>query len=178
MNPRLLVPLFALTLAACDIPGMGPDPRIAQREAEGKAIGGACRYALRGIEECYQRNPKAPKTAIFDGWKEMDVYMRENKLAGQAPGMAPAEALAGDKPAEGAENSESKAEGEGEKVADKGSDKADKPSARTGEKTGEKTGDKVAGKAGGGGTEKGADKPRASDKGKAGGEPKAAAGKG
>ena len=81
---RLLLALtFALLLTACDIPGLGPDLRIAQREADGKAVGGACRYALRGIEECYQLNPKAPKTAVFEGWKEMDQYMRENKLEGQ-----------------------------------------------------------------------------------------------
>lgn len=83
MKSRLLIAAAALLLAACDIPGLGPDPRIAAREAEGKAIGGACRYALRGIEECYQLNPKASKTAIFEGWKEMDIYMRENKIEGQ-----------------------------------------------------------------------------------------------
>lgn len=85
MNPRLLIVSAALLLAACDIPGLGPDPRIAQREAEGRAIGGGCRYALRGIEECYQLNPKALKTMVFEGWKEMDQYMRENKLEGQPP---------------------------------------------------------------------------------------------
>jgi len=86
MTPRLLlIPVLALLLTACDIPGMGPDPRIAMREAEGKAIGGACRYAVRGIEECYQLNPKALKTAIFDGWREMDQYMRDNKIEGQPP---------------------------------------------------------------------------------------------
>lgn len=84
MNPRLLIASAALLLAACDIPGLGPDPRIAMREAEGKAIGGACRYAIRGIEECYQLNPKALKTAVFEGWREMDQYMRENKIEGQA----------------------------------------------------------------------------------------------
>ena len=102
MNPRLLIAFAALLLAACDIPGLGPDPRIAAREAEGKAIGGACRYALRGIEECYQLNPKALKTAVFEGWREMDLYMRENKIEGQptpvaAPegGAAPADKTAG-----------------------------------------------------------------------------------
>lgn len=86
MTPRLLLlPTLALLLTACDIPGLGPDPRIAQREADGKAIGGACRHALRGIEECYQLNPKAPKTAIFEGWREMDQYMRDNKIEGQPP---------------------------------------------------------------------------------------------
>lgn len=85
MTSRLLTTFLALLLVGCDIPGMGPDPRIAQREAEGKAVGGACRQALRGIEDCYQLNAKASKTAIFAGWKEMDQYMRENKLEGQRP---------------------------------------------------------------------------------------------
>ena len=79
---------LALLLAGCDqlaaIPGMGPDPRIAQREEEAKAIGGACRHALRGPEDCYALNPKASKSAIFAGWKEMDQYMRENKIEGTA----------------------------------------------------------------------------------------------
>ena len=82
MTPRLLIPLIALLLAGCDIPGMGPDPRIAQREAEAKAIGSACRYGLRGIEDCYSLNEESSKAAIFTGWKEMDEYMRENKIEG------------------------------------------------------------------------------------------------
>ena len=73
----------ALLLSGCDkIPGLGPDPRIAQREAEAKAIGGACRHALRGLEDCYTLNPKAAKASVFAGWKEMDAYMRENKIEG------------------------------------------------------------------------------------------------
>ena len=91
MNARLLIATLALLLAACDIPGLGPDPRIAQREADGKAIGGACRHALRGIEDCYALNEKALKTAVFEGWKEMDVYMRENKIEGVPPKEAKAE---------------------------------------------------------------------------------------
>jgi hypothetical protein len=72
-----------LALAGCDkIPGLGPDPRIAQREAEANAIGGACRHALRGLEDCYTLNPKATKASVFAGWKEMDGYMRENKIEG------------------------------------------------------------------------------------------------
>ncbi len=85
MTPRLLIPALALLLAGCEIPGMGPDPRIAQREADARAIGAACRHALRGIEDCYRLNEKASKTAVFEGWKEMDQYMRVNKLEGQAP---------------------------------------------------------------------------------------------
>ena len=80
---RLLAVSGVLLLAACDkIPGMGPDPRVAQREEEAKAIGGACRHALRGLEDCYTLNPKAAKASVFAGWKDMDAYMRENKLEG------------------------------------------------------------------------------------------------
>jgi hypothetical protein len=80
---RILAVSGVLLLAACDkIPGMGPDPRVAQREEEAKAIGGACRYALRGLEDCYTLNPKAAKASVYAGWKDMDAYMRENKLEG------------------------------------------------------------------------------------------------
>lgn len=79
---RLLAVAAAMLLAGCDIPGLGPDPRIAQRDAEAKAIGGACRHALRGLEDCYTLNPKAAKASVFAGWKDMDAYMRENKIEG------------------------------------------------------------------------------------------------
>ncbi|GDY35523.1 MULTISPECIES: hypothetical protein [unclassified Acidovorax] len=80
---RLTVLAGLLLLAGCDkIPGLGPDPRVAQRDAEAKAIGGACRHALRGLEDCYTLNPKAAKASVFAGWKEMDAYMRENKIEG------------------------------------------------------------------------------------------------
>ena len=88
MHKPLLIAVSALLLAGCEIPGLGPDPRIAQREADGKAVGAACRHALRGIEDCYRQNEKAPKTAVFEGWKEMDLYMRENKIEGIAPQQA------------------------------------------------------------------------------------------
>lgn len=108
LMPRLVLAVaLPLLLGACDIPGMGPDPRVAQREEEAKAIGGACRFAVRGIEDCYANNPKASKAAIFTGWKDMDGYMRENKIEGipagataaasppeQAPTPAPAPAPA------------------------------------------------------------------------------------
>lgn len=80
---RLLAFSSIVLLTACDkIPGLGPDPRVAQREEEAKAIGGACRHALRGLEDCYTLNPKAPKAHVFAGWKDMDAYMRENNIQG------------------------------------------------------------------------------------------------
>jgi len=62
--------------------GLGPDPRIAQREAEAKAIGAACRHGLRSIEDCYALNKGINKAFIYSGWLEMDAYMRENKIEG------------------------------------------------------------------------------------------------
>ena len=82
MPLRFATTLVLLLLAGCDIPGISPDPRVVQRDAEAKAIGSACRHALRGLEDCYTLNTKAPKAAIFAGWKEMDSYMRENKIDG------------------------------------------------------------------------------------------------
>jgi hypothetical protein len=90
MSARLLLVLATtLLIAGCDQLGLGPDPRIAQREADARAIGAACRHAMRGIEDCYRLNERVSKTAIFEGWKEMDQYMRENKIEG-APSTLPA----------------------------------------------------------------------------------------
>ncbi len=80
--------LIALMLGGCSLEELLADPRVAQKEADGKAIGGACRHAVRSIEDCYRTNDKASKTAIFTGWREMDQYMRENKIEGQ-PFVAP-----------------------------------------------------------------------------------------
>ena len=85
MNLRLLfLTTTALLLAGCEIPGMGPDPKILQREANAKAIGGGCRHGLRSIEDCYILNESASKADIFTGWRAMDEYMRENKIEGVA----------------------------------------------------------------------------------------------
>jgi len=79
---HLLASCVVLLLAGCEIPGVYPDPKVVQREADAKATGGACRHALRGIEDCYTLNPKAQRSLVFAGWKEMDAYMRENKIEG------------------------------------------------------------------------------------------------
>jgi hypothetical protein len=78
--PALAIALPAL-LVGCDLLGIeGAAAVAARREAEGKAIGGACRHAARSIEACYTSNKKADKAAIFAGWREMNDYMRENKI--------------------------------------------------------------------------------------------------
>ena len=82
MSRHLLIIFTALLLSACDMLGLGPDPKIAQREADAKAVGGACRHGLRSIEDCYTLNKGINKASIYAGWREMDEYMRENKLEG------------------------------------------------------------------------------------------------
>lgn len=64
-----------------------PDP--AKLLAEGKAIGGACRHAGRGLEDCYALNPSAPKSAIYEGWKEMNEYMAKNNMQAVPPQIDP-----------------------------------------------------------------------------------------
>ena len=86
----LLLPAMSMALTACEIPFLGDDTakKAAEMEAEGKAIGSACRHAIRGVEDCYTLNPTASKSAVFTGWKEMDQYMRDNKLDGM-PAVVP-----------------------------------------------------------------------------------------
>ncbi len=79
----------ALLLAGCDQLGIEDPAKVAaSKVADAKAIGGACRNALRAIEDCYALNPKAQKAAVYEGWREMDEYMRENKLEGTRPVVA------------------------------------------------------------------------------------------
>ena len=89
--PALLALATLPLLTGCDIPGLGPDPRVVQREAEARAIGGACRHALRGLEDCFTLNPKSPKSFVFAGWKDMDAYMRDNKIEGAPSVLSKAE---------------------------------------------------------------------------------------
>lgn len=75
--------LLVLILSGCDMLGIETPGMVnAKKEAEGKAIGAACRHAIRSIEDCHNANPRVSKSAIFEGWREMDGYMRENELQG------------------------------------------------------------------------------------------------
>ena len=81
--------LAASLLAGCDMLGIdSPEKLAAAREADGKAIGGACRHAGRAIEDCYALNKKADRAAVFAGWRDMNDYMRENKIEPVAPQLA------------------------------------------------------------------------------------------
>lgn len=88
-----LVASATALLAGCDMIGgalgiESPEKVAAAREADGKAIGGACRHAGRAIEDCFALNRKADKAAIFAGWRDMNDYMRENKIDPVAPQLA------------------------------------------------------------------------------------------
>lgn len=133
---RLAVGLLLLPLTGCEWLGIDDPAKLAAaKEAEGKAVGSACRHAQRAIEDCYTLNPKAQKAAVFAGWKEMDEYMRENKLEGIAP-VVPRPGTA--KPADEEPAVEAKS---ADKGAEKGADKAADKSAKT-DKSADKPGAK------------------------------------
>jgi hypothetical protein len=112
--------LLSFMLGGCDLLGIEPASALAARkEAEGKAVGGACRHSGRAIEDCYLLNKRADKAAVFSGWREMNDYMRENKIESVSPQVVSASAPP--KP----EGEEEQADAQGT-AADKG-DKADKP---------------------------------------------------
>lgn len=125
----LALPLLA-ALSACEQLGIDDPVKVAAaKEAEGKAIGSACRHAMRAIEDCYVLNPKAQKAAVYTGWREMDEYMRENKLEGIAP-VVPRPGAKPKTDEEDTHATEKAADKPAEKPADKAADKpADKTKA-------------------------------------------------
>ncbi len=67
---RLLCGLAIGTAVLCGCEQLGiPDATkaAAQAEADGKAIGSACRHAGRAIEDCFTLNQSAQKAAVFAG---------------------------------------------------------------------------------------------------------------
>lgn len=76
-----LLSLCGILLTGCDQLGLETPAQLAAvKEAEGRAVGGACRHSGRALEDCYTLNPKALKAAVFTGWRDMDAYMRENNI--------------------------------------------------------------------------------------------------
>ena len=76
-------------VAGCDMLGIeSPEKVAAARDADGKAIGSACRHAGRAIEDCFTLYKKADRAAIFAGWRDMNDYMRENKIEPVPPQVA------------------------------------------------------------------------------------------
>ena len=124
----VLVAAFTVTLlAGCDMLGIeSPEKVAAAREAEGKAVGGACRHAGRAIEDCYALNKRVDKAAIFAGWRDMNDYMRENKIDPVPPVLVAQ--VAGPKAAADAKADASR--GADAKAADGEADKAAKPKGK------------------------------------------------
>ena len=90
----LTVFLFAFSLPGCDMiqQKMGlenPAAKAAKDEADGKAVGGACRQSGRAIEDCYSIYSWLPRASVYEGWRDMDAYMRDNKLETIAPQLPP-----------------------------------------------------------------------------------------
>ena len=94
LHSLVIVAVLAAPLSGCDIvqQQMGienPAAKAARNEAEGRAVGGACRQSGRAIEDCYAIYSWLPKSSIYDGWRDMDAYMRENKLETVEPQLPP-----------------------------------------------------------------------------------------
>jgi hypothetical protein len=121
--PRLASALLLLAmLAGCEMLGVESADKVAAlKEGEGKAVGSACRHANRAIEDCYALNPKAQKAAVFAGWREMDEYMRENKLEAVAPAL--------DRPGARSEPVARVADGPGDARPGTGTERKTKPGA-------------------------------------------------
>lgn len=135
MKTYILAAVAVIALNACDQIGQklgleDPAKKEARMEPEAKAVGSACRQSGRAIEDCYSIYGWLPKAGIYAGWREMDEYMRENKLETVAPQLPPPEPPGARKktkkdPAETTSASETKAESkveakaEGEKKVDK-----------------------------------------------------------
>ena len=89
-----LVAALACITTGCDIvqQQLGIEDlaaKAARSEADGKAVGGACRQSGRAIEDCYSIYSWLPKAAIYEGWRDMDTYMRDNKLETVEPQLPP-----------------------------------------------------------------------------------------
>lgn len=123
-SPLLLLCTLTL-LAGCEQVNQklgleDPGKKEARMEAEGKAVGSACRQSGRAIEDCYSIYSWLPKAAIYAGWREMDTYMRENNIETVEPQLPPAEPPSGVKKRKKAAPAD---EGEPKAAEDKGTDK-------------------------------------------------------
>ncbi len=93
----LIAAVLLFGLNGCDIiqQQMGIEDQVAKAartDGEGRAVGGACRQSGRAIEDCYAIYSWLPKAAIYEGWRDMDAYMRDNKLETIEPQLPPVSA--------------------------------------------------------------------------------------
>ena len=130
MRRTLFIAAFLATLAGCDQLGIESASVTAARvEADGKAVGAACRHGGRAIEDCFTLNKRTDKAAIYAGWREMDDYMRENKMEAVAPTLSPDKPKTADGGDGASDDAASAPAGKPAKVAKaEKSEKAEKPS--------------------------------------------------
>lgn len=129
MKRTSLITVFLLFLAGCDQVNQklgleDPAKKEATQQAEGKAVGSACRQSGRAIEDCYSIYSWLPKASIYEGWKEMDAYMRENQLETVAPQLPPPES-----PSAAKKRKKAEAAAATEPESEKGSSKEEAKSA-------------------------------------------------
>jgi len=99
-TPIKLLKISGLILAVCCLlPGCdkGDASKDAEhdqavRDANARATGSACRQSARALEDCYKMNPDSDRGSIFAGWKDMNDYMRENKIDDVKPAVEAAAA--------------------------------------------------------------------------------------
>jgi predicted small lipoprotein YifL len=96
-------------LGGCGLKDYFPDAATQAKKAgdEAAAIGGACRQAGRSLEDCFTRQNKVEKAGALKGWRDMDEYMRQNKLDPQAAQPGDAKPNGKDASKEGSDDSES-----------------------------------------------------------------------
>jgi len=70
--------MISLLLSACDYFDNSKLDEFKNNNQ--KAVGAGCRQSGKSLEDCFQLNEKTSKALILNGWKEMDIYMRENNL--------------------------------------------------------------------------------------------------
>lgn len=79
-------------IALAVLPALGgcsrfiPDPELEAKRAEDEAgaTGAGCRQSGRSLEDCFLRNEGLNRAGAVRGWREMDDYMRTNKIEPQA----------------------------------------------------------------------------------------------
>lgn len=79
---------FMLALACCGLisgcdrgdASKDAERELSVKEGNARATGSACRQAGRALEDCYKLNPESDRASVFAGWRDMNDYMRENKM--------------------------------------------------------------------------------------------------
>jgi hypothetical protein len=91
-----LIAAAAFAVVGCDqvsnkLGLVDPAVKEAKTDAEAQAVGSACRHSGRAIEDCYAIYGWLPKAGVYAGWRQMDEYMRENKIETIVPQLPPPE---------------------------------------------------------------------------------------